>query len=282
LGTGNYNGRIKFYNSISDSVMTETDPLIGQTLRFTAKVKAGSQTTVNNACAVYACPMLSAGSGALTDANKKSIKSQTIIVNNEWQTVTVDYTVAAKDIKVDTTANGNPAWGYPAFTLEFNNSVGRALQGKKVVLPVEAKDKPATLCWGGDVAKMIARILFKGEAMRETYNVCSSEHRTWEEIAEYYHKLVGLEAVWVDKEDYLSILSPENSKNVRWQLEYARLFRRITDNSKVLKLTGLKQEELVSMYDGLKLEIRNIPENYTAKNDAVGVRMDEYLAKHNM
>ncbi|MBQ7293723.1 MAG: Ig-like domain-containing protein, partial [Clostridia bacterium] len=122
LGTGNYNGRIKFYNSISDSVMTETDTLIGQTLRFTAKVKAGSQTTVNNACAVYACPMLSAGSAALTDANKKSIKSQTIIVNNEWQTVTVDYTVAAKDIKVDTTANGNPAWGYPAFTLEFNNT----------------------------------------------------------------------------------------------------------------------------------------------------------------
>ena len=100
-------------------------------------------------------------------------------------------------------------------TLEFNNSVGRALQGKKVVLPGEAKDKPATLCWGGDVAKMIARILFKGEAMRETYNVCSAEHRTWEEIAEYYHKLVGLEAVWVDKEDYLSILSPEKSKKQR-------------------------------------------------------------------
>ncbi|MBQ8758966.1 MAG: NAD-dependent epimerase/dehydratase family protein [Clostridia bacterium] len=167
-------------------------------------------------------------------------------------------------------------------TLEFNNSVGRALQGKKVVLPVEAKDKPATLCWGGDVAGMIARILFKDEAMRETYNVCSAEHRTWEEIAEYYHKLVGLEAVWVDKEDYRSILSPEKSKNVRWQLEYARLFHRITDNSKVLKLTGLKQEELISMYDGLKLEIGNIPKNYTAKNDAVGVRMDEYLAKHNL
>ena len=83
-------------------------------------------------------------------------------------------------------------------TLEFKNSVGRALMGKKVVLPAEAKDKPATLSWGGDVAKMIARILFKEEAKREFYNVCSAEHRTWEEIAEYYHKLVGLEVVWVD------------------------------------------------------------------------------------
>ncbi len=167
-------------------------------------------------------------------------------------------------------------------TLEFKNSVNRALQGKKVVLPIQAKDKPATLCWGGDVAKMIARILFKDEAKREFYNVCSAEHRTWGEIAEYYHDLVGLEAVWVDKEDYLAILSPEGKINVRWQLEYARLFRRITDNSKVLALTGLKQEELISMYDGLKLEIGNIPKDYISEDTPVGIRMDEYIKNHNL
>lgn len=167
-------------------------------------------------------------------------------------------------------------------TLEFQHSVARALRGKKVVLPIQAKDKPATLSWGGDVAKMIARILFKEEAKREVYNVCSAEHRTWEEIAEYYHSLVGLEAVWVDKEDYLAILSPEGNINVRWQLEYARLFRRITDNSKVLALTGLKQEELMPMYDGLKLEIGNIPKDYVPKDTPVDIRMDEYIKKHNL
>lgn len=61
------------------------------------------------------------------------------------------------------------------------------------------------------MAKLIARILFKDQTKRETYNVCSADHRTWEEIAEYYHRLVGLEAVWVDKEDYLAILSPEGN-----------------------------------------------------------------------
>ena len=70
-------------------------------------------------------------------------------------------------------------------TLEFKHCVARALMGKRVILPVQAKDKPATLSWGGDVAKMIARILFKEEAKREAYNVCSAEHRTWEEIAGY-------------------------------------------------------------------------------------------------
>ena len=167
-------------------------------------------------------------------------------------------------------------------TLEFKDSIARALMGKKVVLPIQAKDKPATLSWGGDVAKMIARILFKEEAKREAYNVCSAEHRTWEEIAAYYHDLVGLEAVWVDKEDYLKILSPEEKINVRWQLEYARLFHRITDNSKVLALTGLKQEEMMPMYDGLKLEIANIPKDFVPTDSERGLRMDEYLKKHNL
>ncbi len=167
-------------------------------------------------------------------------------------------------------------------THEFKDCVGRAMMGKKVVLPLQAKDKPATLSWAGDVAKMIARILFKEEAMREAYNVCSAEYRTWEEIAEYYHELVGLEAVWVDKEDYLKIKSPEMKKSVRWQLEYARLFRRITDNSKVLALTGLKQEEMMPMYDGLKLEIANTPKEYVPIDTEVGLRMDEYLKEHNM
>ena len=167
-------------------------------------------------------------------------------------------------------------------TLEFKHCVARALMGKKVVLPIQAKDKPATLSWGGDVAKMIARILFKEEAKREAYNVCSAEHRTWGEIAEYYNKLIGLEAVWVDKEDYLKILSPELRTQIRWQLEYARLFRRITDNSKVLALTGLKQEDMMPMYDGLKLEISNIPKDYVPVNGEVGIRMDEYLKEHNL
>ena len=167
-------------------------------------------------------------------------------------------------------------------TLEFKDCVARALMGKKVILPIQAKDKPATLSWGGDVAKMIARLLFKKEAMREAYNVCSAEYQTWETIAEYYRELVGLEAVWVDKEDYLRILSPEIKPHVRWQLEYARLFHRITDNSKVLKLTGLRQEDMMPMYEGLKLEISHIPADYVPTPNELDARMDEYLKKNNL
>lgn len=174
-------------------------------------------------------------------------------------------------------------------TLEAPHTVGRALKGKKVVLPIQCKDKPATLCWGGDVAKMIARLMFKPEAMREAFNVCSSEYHTWGEIAELFQRVVNLQPVWVDKEDYLRIISstsPEIANGTRWQLEYARMFHRITDNSKMLKVTGLKQEQFKTLFDAIETTVRNLPEGYvfpeSEKDQAVNARMDQYLEEHGL
>ena len=50
----------------------------------------------------------------------------------------------------------------------------------------------------------------------------------------------------------------------------------------MLALTGLKQEEMISMYDGLKLEIGNIPKNFVPVDSERGLRMDEYLKEHNL
>ena len=166
---------------------------------------------------------------------------------------------------------------YQLVTLEAANWVGRAKKGKKVVLPIQAKNIPATLGWAGNVSMMIAKLLFNEKAKKEIFNVCSSEYRTWGEIAEYYNKICGLEAVWVDKEDYLKILSPEQDPYYRWQLEYARLFNRITDNSKVLKFTGMKQEELMSLYDALKMVVEAVDEGYEFPETDISRRRDEYL-----
>ena len=171
---------------------------------------------------------------------------------------------------------------YQLVTLEAPNTVGRALAGKKVVLPIQAKDIPATLCWGGDVAKMIGNLLFKEEAKRQIFNVCSAESHTWGEIAQYYKDIIGLESIWIDKEDYLKIMDPEVRLPYRWQLEYARMFNRITDNSKVLSVTGMKQEELMRLYDALKLMIEARPEGYVFPETEVGQRMDAYLETHGL
>ena len=165
---------------------------------------------------------------------------------------------------------------YQLVTLEAANTVGRAFAGKKVVVPIQAKDKPATLSWGGDAGKMIGKLLFCEAAFGEAFNINSAESHTWGEIADYYKDICDLNAVWVDKEDYLKIINPDPYRlGPRWQLEYARLFDREVDNSKVLAVTGMKQSDMMPLYDGLKMEIGRTPKDYPWPNNQ---RMDDYLA----
>lgn len=167
---------------------------------------------------------------------------------------------------------------YQLVTLEAPDFVHRMRMGKTVVLPEEAMDKEATLGWGGDVGVMIARLALNDEAYGEDFNVATGEHHTWREIAEMYRELCGLKYITVPFEDYLSVLGGETWR--RYQLLYARMFRRITDNTKVLKTTGMKQGELMPLFDGLKSELENTKnwnwEKYDTEN-RISQRMDEYL-----
>lgn len=165
---------------------------------------------------------------------------------------------------------------YQLVTLEAANTVGRAFAGKAVVLPEQARKVQATMTWAGDVARMIAGLIFNEKALGETFTVATSEHRAWGEIADYYKDICNLKAVWVDMENYLRILSPDPYyPGARWQLEYDRLFDRIIDNSRVLAVTGMKQAGLMPLYDGLKKEIARCPKD--TRWD-VNERMDSFLA----
>lgn len=167
---------------------------------------------------------------------------------------------------------------YQLVTLEAYDTVGRALAGKKTVLPEPARRVQGTMSWAGDVALMLAKLLFNDKALGEDFNVCTAEHHPWEEIAAYYTDICGLKAVWVDTEDYLKILNPGLRQfSNRWQLECDRYFDRIMDNSKVLAATGLKQESLMKLHDGLEREIARCPKDFQWR---VNAAMDEYLARH--
>lgn len=167
-------------------------------------------------------------------------------------------------------------------TLWADTFVYRMLNKKTVVLPEGARDKQATLSWGGDVAKIIARLLFNDKAYREYYNVCSAEHNSWEDIAKIYNDVYPFDYIWVDNEEYLDILGP-NLVWPRYQLYYARMFQRITDNSKALAHTGLKQSDFMLLKDGLKYEFdRSINMDWNRfANDERNVRMDAYLKNMN-
>ena len=67
--------------------------------------------------------------------------------------------------------------------------------------------------------------------------------------------------------------------------------KRLLDAVKYSSLGGMlveravslaKQEELMPMYNGLKLEIGNIPKDFAPVDSERGLRMDEYLKKHNL
>ncbi|MEE0946542.1 MAG: NAD-dependent epimerase/dehydratase family protein [Acutalibacteraceae bacterium] len=165
-------------------------------------------------------------------------------------------------------------------TLEANNFVPRTLCGKKVIVPKEALNKQATMSWGGDVAEMIARLIENDKAYGEIFTVSTSEHHTWREIAEYYRKLIGLEIIEVETETYVDVLFDANWKQAgRYQIIYDRLFDREIDNSKILNVTNMKQEDLTPLFEGLKREISNINstnywKDYTSPTDA---KMDKYI-----
>ena len=163
-------------------------------------------------------------------------------------------------------------------TLEAPVVVARALKGLPVVLPKEALSVQGTMSWGGDVAKMFAGLILNPAAYGEAFTLATAEHHTWGEIAEYYKEIIGLDYIAADKEDYLKIMG---SLGARYQLEYDRLFDRVVDNSKILRIAGLKQEDFMPLRVGLEKELSALPKDVIwADANAVWERMDAYAKGH--
>jgi len=161
-------------------------------------------------------------------------------------------------------------------TLEAPIVVARALKGLPVVLPQQALSVQATMSWAGDVAKLFSRLLLNPAAYCERFTLATAEHHAWGAVAEFYREIIGLQVVAADTEDYLGILG--GSKAARYQLAYDRLFERIVDNSKVLRVTGLAQADFMPLRRGLERELTALPRDVAwGDAGATGERMDAYL-----
>lgn len=174
-----------------------------------------------------------------------------------------------------------PAITYSKFrfqlvTLEAPVVVARAFRGLPIVLPKEALNVQGTMSWAGDVAKMFARLVLNPAAFRECFTLATAEHHSWGEIAEYYREIIGLEYLAVETDDYLKIMG--GYEWTGYQLYYDRLFDRVVDNSKVLRVTGLKQSELMPLRLGLEKELTATPiAGVWSGISEIGQKMDEYL-----
>lgn len=156
-------------------------------------------------------------------------------------------------------------------TLEAHEFLKRARQGKTVIFPKQMLDKQATMSWAGDVAKMIAGLVLNKDAMKETFTVSTAEHHTWREVMNYYIELIGMKVKIVDLSVYESVIGRP------YQIKYDRMFDRVIDNSKILKVTGMRQEDLMPLKDGLKIELNNFLKspNYRGFNAAQDKKMDD-------
>jgi hypothetical protein len=133
--------------------------------------------------------------------------------------------------------------------------------------------RTTTMTWAGDVAKLVAKLVLNNRAYGEDYNVVTSEHHTWAEVANIYQDHIGLKIVPVDLKVYINIVQNE------YPVKYDRLYDRCLDNAKVLQATGIGQSEFASLREGLGEELRHFKENpyFQYPHLSINARMDRAL-----
>jgi hypothetical protein len=95
-----------------------------------------------------------------------------------------------------------------------------------------------------------------------------------------YKRIGGLDYITIPNADYVNILG--GSVYAKQQLEYDRCYHRIVDNTKILELSGLSQNELMTLENGIRKEFEALTDEdlaYIGCNEEVNLHMDEYIDK---
>lgn len=165
---------------------------------------------------------------------------------------------------------------YQLVGLEAPTFLYRAQKNKLTVLPENALPLHAAMTWSGDVAKLIAGLLWKDAAMGETFTVGSGEIITWGEVADIYRELTGLRIMTVSPEEYAKVFAISPSE---WYKHiYDRFFDRVIDNSKILAVTGMRREDFLPLREGLARELNSIRDRHIWTPNKYSDSMDTYLA----
>ncbi|MBR6602647.1 MAG: hypothetical protein IKK94_01390 [Clostridia bacterium] len=132
----------------------------------------------------------------------------------------------------------------------------RVKEGRELILPENVRNLTAALDWAGNSGKLIASLLFKDAALGEAFTVSSAQNLTWGEVADIYTELIGLKVRWIDPDEWLK--HEEYVMNNRFAAIYDRFFDRSIDNSKILSVTGLTNDDFLSIKDGIGIELAKI------------------------
>lgn len=133
---------------------------------------------------------------------------------------------------------------------EKENWLYRALHGRSIVFSKDLMDRYYTLSYGKDVAKGIAQLVGKKEAIGQAFHIVIQESFQWKEILNIYldtlEKRTGKRPKVVLTEKCTNLQLP----TAKYQVLYGRYFNRHFDNSKISRLVDTSKWVLPQ--DGLE------------------------------
>lgn len=133
-----------------------------------------------------------------------------------------------------------------------------AKRGEAMPMPETVRNYSAGIDWAGNSGKLIANLLFKKDAMGETFTVYSGHGMTWGEVAETYSEITGVQFKWCPQQEFLDYIY--KFKQDPWYWKYDRIYNRDIDCSKILRVTGLHASDFVSVKEGILIELAVLEE----------------------
>lgn len=118
---------------------------------------------------------------------------------------------------------------------ELSDWLSRILNDKPIVLSNDFLSKVTTMTYGADVAKAIAGLCGNPKALKQSFNITTSEYLTWKEVVDIYFETLeelGITPEFKVIEHTVNLRIPA----LKYQVLYARLFNRRFDNSKLLEV----------------------------------------------
>lgn len=111
--------------------------------------------------------------------------------------------------------------------------------------------------------------------MGEVFTVATSEHHSWRKISEYYSEALPV-PLQIRRCRYSKFNAAMGNAA---QIRYDRMLNRVIDNTKVLNITGFKQEDFVSTSVGLRREMDNYLSRGCGPKPSVGenARLDRLI-----
>ena len=117
-------------------------------------------------------------------------------------------------------------------TLEKEQWLKRALEGRPIVFSRDIAEKMTTLTYGRDVARGMAAVIGRKEACGETYHITSPKQIRWSEVLDIYVKVLT-DVLGSAPKVVLTKKSVQLQTPGRYQVKYDRAFNRRFDNAKI-------------------------------------------------